>query len=194
VTSSPIGWTCFVADSLSHARHDRFTIAAPIGGPTVPASVGTCRRCGALHRDLLAIQSALRHAWTPKRPRDLRLDVIDISRLRPSLWRRVLGAVGSCRDAISRPLAVGLTSVGIVGLVLTSTVSVVGAASGAAATEMSVHASGYPATVPDAPDVPDAAREVRPTEPMLALSTGSLAAGGGVFVLRRLAARARGVR
>jgi hypothetical protein len=64
----------------SHARHDRFAIAAAIGGGLPPATLRTCPACGSLHRDLLSIQAAIRHAWTPRRPRDLRLDQSDLER------------------------------------------------------------------------------------------------------------------
>jgi hypothetical protein len=181
-----------VAEALSHARHDRFTIAAAIGGGAAPATVVTCPHCGALHRDLLALQTALRHAWTPKRPRDLRLDATVVAALRPALWRRLLGVIGSSRDAITRPLAVGLTGVGIVGVVLTSTAYGLGGMSGdAASAEVAIKAAGGP-TAPSA-DAP-VAQEPAPADPVLVISTGALAAGGGLFVLRRVAARVRGVR
>ena len=180
-----------MADSSSHARHDRFAVAAAIGGANAPLTVGTCPQCGALHRDLLSIQTALRHAWTPKRPRDLRLDATLIARLRPALWRRLLGGIGSSRDAITRPLALGLTSVGIVGVVLTSAATGLGSAvSGAAPAEATTEVSGSPT----GPHVARLAQEPAQEDLALALSAGSVAAGGAVFVLRRVAARVRGVR
>jgi hypothetical protein len=181
-----------VAEALSHARHDRFAIAAAIGGGDAPSTVVTCPHCGALHRDLLALQTALRHAWTPKRPRDLHLDAFDLASPRPALWRRLLGVIGSSRDAITRPLAIGLTSVGIVGVVLTSTASGLGGmASGAAPGEVAIKAAGGPTAPPGDAHV---TQEQAAADPVLAMSTGALAAGGGVFVLRRVAARVRGVR
>jgi len=65
-----------VVDVASHARHDRFLIAASLGGRAVPATVRACPSCGELHRDLLSIQTAIRHAWTPRRTRDLRIRVL----------------------------------------------------------------------------------------------------------------------
>lgn len=180
-----------MADSLSHARHDRFAIAAAMGGNDPPSTLTTCPQCGALHRDLLSIQRALRHAWTPKRPHDLRLDATALARLRPALWRRVLGVIGSSRDAISRPLAIGLTSVGIVGVVLTSTASGLDGLAGGAARAVEIQTTDGPTAGPgDARVVQGPA----PGDPVLAMSTGALAAGGAVFALRRIAARARGVR
>lgn len=181
-----------MADSQSHARHDRFAVAAAIGGGDAPRTVATCPQCGALHRDLLAIQTALRHAWTPRLPRDLRLDATRVARLRPALWRRLLGVIGSSRDAITRPLAIGLTSVGIVGVVLTSTASgLVGVADGAAPAEVTMQVAGLPT---DAPSDQRVAQEPATADAALALSTSALAAGGGVFALRRIAARVRAVR
>jgi len=181
-----------VADAAAHARHDRLAIAASVDGGGIPLTVRTCPECGALHRDLLTIRTALRHAWTPRRPHDLRLTADDMSRLRSALWRRLLGAIGSSRDAITRPLAVGLTSVGIVGVVLSSTgIAFDGAASGAAPTDYSIEITGLPE--PGAVD--RKAEPERPsTDPILAVSLGSLAAGGSLFALRRVARRVRGVR
>ena len=181
-----------MADSLSHARHDPFAIAAAIGGGDPPSTVATCPHCGALHRDLLSIRTALRHAWTPKRPRDFRLDAIDLARLRPALWRRLVWVIGSSRDAITRPLAVGLTSVGIIGVVLTSTASGLGGtAGGAAPAEFAIKVTGDPSPPPG-----DAQVRQGPAleDPAQVLSAGALAAGSGVFVLRRIASRARRVR
>lgn len=181
-----------MGDPLSHARHDRFAIAAALGGGDAPSTVVTCPQCGALHRELLSIQTALRHAWTPRRPRDLQLDDSLVARLRPALWRRLLGVVGSSRDVITRPLAIGLTSIGIFGVVLTSTASGLGGAGASAARpEIAIAVTAGPTAGPEgARD----AQELVPAHPVLALSASSLAAGGAVFVLRRIAARARGVR
>ena len=107
-----------MVDVASHARHDRFAIAAALGGGAVPSTVRTCPSCGALHRDLLSIQVAIRHAWTPRLPRDLRLRRGDTAAGHQTAWQRLLGAFGSARDHITRPLSIGLMSLGIAGLVL----------------------------------------------------------------------------
>ena len=181
-----------MADAWSHARHDTFAISAAVGGAIPPLTVATCPQCGSLHRDLLSIQAAIRHAWTPRRPRDLRLTTLDVARLRPVLWRRLLGAIGSSHDAITRPLAIGLTSVGILGVVLTSTAPGLGGpASGAATADVTIQATRQPTAGSGDATV---AQEAPSADPALALSAGSLAAGAAVFVFRRIAARARGVR
>ena len=185
-----------MADRASHARHDRFAIAAAVGGGTLPATVGTCPACGALHGDLLAIRAALRHAWIPIRPRDLHLTAADAARLRPtSLWRRLVGAVGTSRDAVTRPLALTFTSLGFVGVLLTAVP--LGSPGMASAdrqqgpVENHVLVQGGPGTPPG-----PTTDETSPVEgdPLGVLSVGLLAAGGALFGLRRLASRARAVR
>jgi hypothetical protein len=180
-----------VVEIRSHARHDRFAIAEALGSGGIPTTVGTCPACGALHRDLLSIQTALRHAWTPRRPRDLRLDVADVARLRPVLWRRFLATIGSSRDAVTKPLALGLTSLGFAGLVLANVpVGFIGASGAASATtpaekSMAVDTpSGMPATNqqrdPNAPG----------RDPVVIVSVASLVAAGTILGVRRLARRA----
>ena len=178
-----------MVDGRSHARHDRFAVAEALGGGGRPATVVACPACGALHRDLLSIQAALRHAWTPRRPRDLRLLASDVA-VRP-FWHRILGAVGSSRDVISRPLAVGLTGLGIVGLLVTTIpLGLEDAAAPAARPE----AVGGPAS-PEGPatDHPFTA-ETPDADPLLALSAASLAAGGSIIAVRLLASRSRRIR
>ena len=77
-------------------------------------------------------------ASTPTRPRDYTLTDADARRLRGSGWRRVLGFFGSARDAFSKPLAVGFTTIGIVALVVTAAPGIsFGMASSGAAPELS---------------------------------------------------------
>ncbi len=181
-----------MADYVSHARHDRFAIAEAVGGAMAPSTVHTCLACGALHRDLLSIRAALRMAWTPRRPRDLLLTTVDAARLRPTPWRRLFGAIGSTRDAVTRPLAVGLTGLGIVGVLMTSIP--LGATSGSAASSQSVEMmngndpSGTPAI-----DHRAGGDETAPN-PVVLISVGSIAVGGSLFVLRRFASRSSRVR
>jgi hypothetical protein len=129
-----------------HARHDRFAIAEALGGGPLPPTVGLCPACGALHRDLLSIQTVLRHAWVPRRPRDLRLTTADVARLRPVLWLRLLLLLGSSRDTTTRPLAVALTSLGIAGFALANvslaTIGTSGAAAASAPPESATSVAG----------------------------------------------------
>ena len=56
----------------------------------------------------------------PRRTRDFRLTDADAARLRQTRWRRLLGRFGDPRLAFTRPLATGLVTLGIAGLVLAS--------------------------------------------------------------------------
>ena len=110
----------------AHADHDPMLIAAASDGRLEPAErvvadawLASCDDCAALHRDLVAIASANRTLWTPARVRDYRLDEATAARLRGRDWRGFLRWIGSSRDTFTRPLAVGLTTLGIVGLLLT---------------------------------------------------------------------------
>ncbi len=79
----------------------------------------TCAGCAALAADLGAIRAAMTALPVPARPRDYRLSPEDAARLRPSAWRRFrdwLAAPGST----VRPLATGLATLGVVGLLVTA--------------------------------------------------------------------------
>ena len=109
----------------THPTHDPELIAAAVGGVLEPSErrqvdswLSTCRACAELHADLLAIASAQRTLPTPARPRDFRLTPADAHRLRPRGMRAILAAIGSSRDAFTKPLAVGLTTLGLVGLLV----------------------------------------------------------------------------
>jgi hypothetical protein len=60
----------------------------------------------------------------PTRPRDYTLTRDDAARLRPTGWRRWVAAFGTSRDVFSRPLAVGLTTLGLAGLLVATGPSV----------------------------------------------------------------------
>jgi hypothetical protein len=192
-----------VVDVASHARHDRFAIAAALGSGAVPATVRTCPSCGALHRDLLSIQVAIRHAWTPRLPRDLRLRRGDTSAGHQTAWQRLLGAFGSARDRITRPLSIGLTSLGIAGLVLANLTVGFGASAasgfGFGAGGASLAASpeiGDPASAPYlATQVDGSGNGATPgPDPLVIVSGASLVVGGTMLGLRHMAARRRAVR
>jgi len=80
---------------------------------SLPADLAACPDCVALHSDLVAIAAALPDAAIPARPRDYRLGPADAARLRRTGWRRWLAAVGTSRDTVTRPLAIGLTTLGL---------------------------------------------------------------------------------
>ncbi len=94
----------------------------------------SCAGCASLVADLAVIRDAMTALPVPVRRRDYRLTDEDAARLRPSGWRRVrdwLAAPGST----VRPLATGLATLGVVGLLLTAGIPSLG--SSAAAPEMS---------------------------------------------------------
>lgn len=108
-----------------HAAHDPELIAAAVDrtldGPErlkADAWLASCATCAELHADLLAIVSAERALPTPSRSRDFQLTPADAHRLRPRGLQALLAAIGSSRDAFSKPLAVGLTTLGLAGLLV----------------------------------------------------------------------------
>ncbi|MEO6207196.1 MAG: hypothetical protein ABIP77_04500, partial [Candidatus Limnocylindrales bacterium] len=80
--------------------------------------LATCLDCARLHADLLSLAVALPAASTPARPRDFMLTAADAHRLRPRGLRRWLGLIGTSRDTLSRPLAIGFTTLGLTGLLV----------------------------------------------------------------------------
>jgi anti-sigma factor RsiW len=118
-----------VASLVDHSLEDRERSAAE-------ALVAACTACAGLHADILALRDATRAMPTPARPRDYALTPDDAVRLRRGGWRRLVAAFGSSRDAFSRPLAMGLTTLGIAGLLFATIPSIYtgGAASGSATT------------------------------------------------------------
>ena len=139
--------------SAAHASHDTILVASLVDH-SLPAAeraiaegqVASCGLCAALFADLDMLRVATRAMPTPTRPRDYTLTPDDAARLRPGGWRRWVAAFGSPRDAFSRPLAVGLTTLGLAGLLVASIPSMMvgGATSGAA--PVFDNAAGGPAT------------------------------------------------
>jgi anti-sigma factor RsiW len=119
-------------DSRSrHASHDRLLIANLIDRSVDEAEraraeelLAACRECEQLYDDLVSLSAATRSMVAPARPRDFALTDADAERLRVRGWRRLIGAIGSSRDAFSRPLALGLTTLGIAGLLFATIPSV----------------------------------------------------------------------
>ncbi len=131
----------------AHASHDTMLVAS-LADHSLDASeraaaealVASCGLCAALHADLVALLAATRAMPTPARPRDFRLTREDAARARPRGWRRWVAAIGTSRDSVSRPLAIGLTTLGLVGLLAASLPSVLmtGGATSLPAADMSV--------------------------------------------------------
>jgi hypothetical protein len=106
---------------LAHRRHEPIDVAAAADrGASIPAWLAGCFACLALRADLLALASAAPSAAIPRRIRDLRLSAADAARLRSRARWWTLDWIGTSRDRVSRPLALGLTTIGLVGVVLTA--------------------------------------------------------------------------
>jgi hypothetical protein len=155
----------------SHDRHDPLLVAALAAGDLAGTDrdhattlIQTCAECATLHADLIAIARATATVPPPivTRPRDFRLTPEQAARLRPSGWRRVIGAFASPRLAFTRPLAIGLTTIGLAGLLVTNIPLGFGLGSASS--------PGAPPTVPEAQGVShDAGSEAGPA----ASGTGS---------------------
>jgi anti-sigma factor RsiW len=135
--------------SPKHATHDRLLVAS-LADRTIEAAeraraeaqIAACDACARLHQDLRALVAATRELPVPSRPRDFTLSAADAERLRVRGWRRILGVFGSAGDVFSRPLAIGLTTLGLAGLLLGT---VPGALSGLASGPASPLSAGAPA-------------------------------------------------
>lgn len=170
----------------SHDRHDTMLVAALAAGDLAATdrdqAIGltrSCTECATLHDDLVAIARATTALPAPfaAPPRDFRLTPADAARLRPRGWRRLVAALSAPRQAVTRPLGVGLTTLGLVGLLIgnvqlgTSASIVSSAGAGGAGVQAGVQAgrvpsetapltAGSPATAPAASMGPgDAAGE-----------------------------------
>jgi hypothetical protein len=178
----------------AHATHDEPLIASLLdrspGDPDrerAEALVATCDDCSALHRDLVALSAATRALPTPTRPREFTLSADDAARLRPKSWRRLIAGFGSSRDVFSRPLAIGLTTIGLAGLLVATipgvlsgqagaSVSSVERSDGAAVTDPALSGANSQAQVEAAPAAgPSAAAALAP--PATAPSPEALPSG-----------------
>ncbi|MFI5227086.1 MAG: hypothetical protein ACHQ3P_10475 [Candidatus Limnocylindrales bacterium] len=114
-----------------HDRHDLLLIAAHASGDLAGHEfaqadelVATCPDCALLFGDLQVIVAATAALPAVERPRDFRLSPADAARLRPMGWRRAVGWLrggSTSRGGAMRPLAIGLTTLGLVGLVFSAT-------------------------------------------------------------------------
>ena len=118
--------------SEQHAQHDHLLVVSLAAGDLTAADrdraasqIATCAECALLHDDLVAIERATAVLPAAVRPRDFQLTPEQAARLRPAGWRRFVGAFASPRFAMTRQLGVGLTTLGLAGLM----VSVLGSVS-----------------------------------------------------------------
>jgi anti-sigma factor RsiW len=108
-----------------HAAHDELRIAAYAAGDLEGAelaiateSIASCPACARLADDLALIRSATSRLPQPGRTRDFRLTEADAARLRPPGWRRFVASLAGPRFALTQPLAAGLATLGLAGILL----------------------------------------------------------------------------
>lgn len=166
--------------TAAHPTHDTLLVAsladhslAQAERSAAQALVASCDRCAAIHADLTALRDATRALPTPARTRDYTLSAADVARLRPAGWRRFVAAFGTTRDAFSRPLAVGLTTLGIAGLLVATLPSMLPSAGSSAVLSTVGSAVGAP------PAIPETATDSN-ASPVAAASSGGYTAAGPI--------------
>jgi len=110
------------AEAQDHAALIVALDAGDLAGTELTAAeslVASCGGCAALADDLVAIRGAMSALPAPARRRDYRLTAEDAARLRPSGWRRLLEWLAAPGSTV-RPLATGIATLGVIGLLLTS--------------------------------------------------------------------------
>lgn len=201
-----------MAEPAGHAGHDPMRVAQALDrGARLAPVMALCARCAGLYADLVALTAALPRAALPARHRAFTLSPEDARRLRLRGWRAWWSTVGSARDTITRPLAIGFSTLGLAGLLLTvapGLLPMAGTAAGPdatvprdlAAAPPEVLASGTPGAAASAPVHGPVIAEVVSAEvaagppSATALSVGLLVVAGGLFAVRRVAVRGRAVR
>jgi hypothetical protein len=126
--------------SEQHAQHDHLLVVSLAAGDLAGTErdratslIAHCPDCASLHEDLLAIARATAALPAVARARDFRISPEQAARLRPAGWRRFVGAFPAPQFALSRQLGIGLTTIGLAGLLVSTIPSIqLGAGSAAA--------------------------------------------------------------
>ena len=109
-----------------HEQHDPILVVSLASGDlatadrdraTAQSLVDTCADCARLHDDVLALAVATKALPPAVRTRDFRLTPEQAAQLQPRGWRRFFTAPGA---VFSRQLGVGLTTLGIAGILVSS--------------------------------------------------------------------------
>ena len=138
----------------SHDHHDLMLVAALAAGDLAGtdrdqaiALTDSCTDCASIRDDLVAIARATKSVPPPlaARPRDFRLTPSDAARLRPAGWRRLVAALAAPRAAVTRPLGVGLATLGLVGLLVGNVQLGFGSSASAPAPQGAAPAAAQPA-------------------------------------------------
>jgi hypothetical protein len=111
--------------SEPHVQHDPLLVASLAAGDLAgadrdhaAAQIATCADCADLHADLIAIARATAALPPAVAPRDFTLSPEQAAALRPTGWRRLVAAMSGSRPLMSRPLGIGLATIGLAGLLV----------------------------------------------------------------------------
>jgi hypothetical protein len=117
--------------SEPHAQHDPLLVASLAAGDLAgaerdraTAQVASCADCGELHADLILIARATAALPPAVAPRDFTLTPEQAAALRPGGWRRLVAAISGSRPLMSRQLGIGLTTIGLAGLLVSTLPSI----------------------------------------------------------------------
>jgi hypothetical protein len=118
-----------------HTTHDRLLLSAWAAGDadatdreTAERLASSCAECALLADDLRALARATAELPRPVRRRDFTLKPGDADRARRRGWRRLVAAFGGPRFDFARPLAAGLTTLGLAGFLLATVPGMPGSA------------------------------------------------------------------
>jgi hypothetical protein len=137
-----------------HEQHDQILVVAFASGDLAPADpdrtnaqalVDSCADCARLHDDVLAIARATKALPPAARTRDFQLSPEQAAKLRPAGWRRLVAGLAAPGSLLSRPLGLGLATLGIAGLLLGTLPSVSLGLGGAASVPAAAPGGGAPA-------------------------------------------------
>jgi hypothetical protein len=127
-----------------HAQHDLLLVASLAAGDPAgadrdhaSAQIDACADCAGLHADLIVIARATAALPPVVAPRDFTLSPEQAAALRPVGWRRLIAAIGGSRPLMSRQLGIGLATIGLAGLLVSTLPGI----------QLGSNASGAPAFV-----------------------------------------------
>jgi hypothetical protein len=167
-----------------HAAHDPTWMAAlasrdpdlsPAEQARAEASLESCGACADLFAELVAVSAAIPAAAIPARPRDFTLTPADAARLQRRGVRGWLAGIGSARDGITFPLAMGLTTLGIAGLLFATVPATLSGMGGATAGSAPQNLSAVGAAVPEAAPPTEDARAAASAAPSAAAAAPAAA-------------------
>jgi hypothetical protein len=134
----------------NHDRHDRFLVAALAAGDLEGRAlsdaeelVDACADCAELLADIRTIAAATTALPLLPRPTDFRLSPDTAERLSARGWRGILVRLADTRFGFSRPLAVGLTTLGLVGVIAGSIPGAMGGAGSGGAPAQPANGNAY---------------------------------------------------